>query len=174
MKGINKLQNYYELLIAMVSVFFSSLIINIIMKKGTSFDYLLITMADLKRTISIPVISAFLIIFLKRIKQIAVLIVFMKLFNPDIVNNLSIVILSSFYGVLMSVQAYAGGIYMVGIFLVSILPQYILYYMCVDLTYKFYKGKVFNKNKAKFFCTIIMLTVIGTFLEENFLRFFLK
>ena len=63
---------------------------------------------------------------------------------------------------------------MVGIFLVSILPQYILYYMCVDLTYKFYKGKVFNKNKAKFFCTIIMLTVIGTFLEENFLRFFLK
>lgn len=174
MTGINKLQNYNELLISMVSIFFSSLIINIIMKKGGSFEYLIITMADIKRTITMPVISSFFIILFKRLKQLAVLIVLMKLFNPDIINRLAVVLLSSLYGILMSVQAYTGGITLVGTFLISILPQYILYFMCIDFTYKFYKGRVFNKNKVKFVCTIFMLTVIGAFLEENFLRFFLR
>lgn len=174
MKGINRLQNYNELLISMVSVFFSSLIINIIMKKGISFDYLIITMADIKHTIAMPVISSFFIILLRRLKQLAVLIVLMKLFNPDIINRLAIVLLSSFYGVFMSVQAYTGGIALVGVFLISILPQYILYFMCIDFTYKFFKGRVFNKNKIKFMCSVFMLTAIGTFLEENFLRIFFR
>lgn len=174
MTGINKIQNYNEILIAMVSMFFSSLIVNVIMKKGVDFDYLIVTMQDIKRTLDIPVISSYFLVLIKRIKQLVIIILLMKFFKPEIIFNLFIVLISSFYGIIMSVQAYYGGVYSVGIFLISIFPQYILYFLSVDFTYKFYKGRVFNKNKIKFISAVFMLTAIGTFFEENFLRIFLK
>ena len=56
MSGSGKLQNYNELIVSMAAVFFSSLVINIIIKKGVSFDYLVFSIEDIKRVINLPVI----------------------------------------------------------------------------------------------------------------------
>ncbi len=174
MSDIKKIQNYNSLLLSMSVVFFSSLLINIIIKRGVSFDYLMFTLEDIKRIITLPPASSFIILFLKRLKQIAVVIVLMKLVKPEIIYNFCIVLLSALYGIIMSIQAYWGGIALVGVFIISILPHYIIYFLCIDLTYKFYKGRIFNKSKLKFIITILMSTVIGVLLEENFLRIILK
>ncbi|MBQ9232937.1 MAG: hypothetical protein IJ167_02725 [Lachnospiraceae bacterium] len=174
MSEIKKIQNYNVLLISMVTVFFSSIIINIIIKKGISLEYLSFDVQDIRRVIALPVISSFFILLLKRIKQLIIVIVLMKLIKPEIIYNTIIIMLSVMYGMFMSIQAYTGGIYYVGVLIVSILPHYIFYFLCVDLVFRFYKGKVFNKNKIRFITSIFMLTAIGVFLEENFLRFFLK
>ncbi len=172
MSGSGKLQNYNELIVSMAAVFFSSLVINIIIKKGVSFDYLVFSIEDIKRVINLPVISSFFILLIKRMKQLILIIILMKLVKPEIVYNSLIILLSVLYGIIMSVQAHIGGIYYSGVFIVSVLPHYILYFLCIDLIYKFYKGRVFNKNKVRFISSILMLTMIGVFLEENFLRFF--
>ncbi|MBQ9278975.1 MAG: hypothetical protein IJ224_10125 [Lachnospiraceae bacterium] len=174
LSGSAKYQNNSELIISMAAVFFSSMIINIIIKKGISFDYLAFSVDDIKRSLSLPVVSSFFVLLLKRLKQVIIVIVLMKLIKPEIVYNLLIIILSVLYGTVMSIQAYYGGIYYAGIFIISILPHYIIYFLCIDLIFKFYKGRVFNKNKIRFISTEFMLTMIGVFLEENFLRIFLK
>ncbi len=174
MSGSGKVHNYSELLIAIVAVFFSSLIINIIIKKGYSFDYLIFSIEDIKRVLSLPIVSSFFILLFKRIKQVLLIIIIMKFIKPDLSYHVIIILLGVLYGMMMSVQANYGGIYYAGIFIVSILPHYIIYFLCIDLIYKFYKGRVFNKNKVRFISVIVMLTVCGVFLEENFLRIFLS
>ncbi len=174
MSGPVKVHNYSELLIAIASIFFSSLIINVIIKRGYSFDYLIFTIEDIKRTLSLPIVSSCLILFLKRIKQVLLIIILMKFIKPDFLYRAIIALLGVLYGTLMSVQANCGGIYYAGIFIISILPHYIIYFMCIDLIYKFYMGRVFNKNKVQFISIIVMLTICGVLLEENFLRIFLS
>ena len=150
------------------------MIINIIIKRGYSFDYLMFTIEDIKRVLSLPIVSSFLILLFKRIKQVLLIIILMKLIKPDLLYHAIIVLLGALYGMMMSVQTNYGGIYYAGIFIISILPHYIIYFLCIDLIYKFYKGRVFNKNKVRFISVIVMLTVCGVFLEENFLRIFLS
>ena len=174
MSGPVKFHNYSELLIAIASIFFSSLIINVIIKRGYSFDYLIFTIEDIKRALSLPIVSSCLILFLNRIKQVILIIILMKFIKPDFLYRAIIALLGVLYGTLMSVQANYGGIYYAGIFIISILPHYIIYFMCIDLIYKFYMGRVFNKNKVKFISIIVMLTICGVLLEENFLRIFLS
>ena len=174
MSGSGKVQNYSELLISVAAIFFSSLIINIIIKKGYSFDYLIFSIEDIKRVLSLPIVSSFFILLFKRIKQVLLIIIIMKFIKPDLSYHVIIILLGVLYGMMMSVQANYGGIYYAGIFIVSILPHYIIYFLCIDLIYKFYKGRVFNKNKVRFISVIVMLTVCGVFLEENFLRIFLS
>ena len=174
MAELRKFQNYNKLFISMISVFFSSLIINIFLKKGIKLDYLVFSIEDIKRVITLPVVSAFIVLCIKRIKQAVVIILLMKFFKPETVYNLIIIFLSIIYGIIMSVQAYTGGIAYVGVFIISILPHYIIYFLCVDLIYRFYTGRVFNKNKLRFGLSVLMLTMLGAFSEENFLRFFLR
>ena len=174
MSGSGKVQNYSELLISVAAIFFSSLIINIIIKKGYSFDYLIFSIEDIKRVLSLPIVSSFFILLFKRIKQVLLIIIIMKFTKPDLSYHVIIILLGVLYGMMMSVQANYGGIYYAGIFIVSILPHYIIYFLCIDLIYKVYKGRVFNKNKVRFISVIVMLTVCGVFLEENFLRIFLS
>lgn len=174
MSDLKKLQNYNKLFTSMIFVFFSSLIINILLKKGISFDCLVFTVEDIKNAMKLPVLSSFIVLSLKRIKQMAIIIVLMKLFKPEYVYNFLIVLASVVYGIIMSVQAYSGGIAYVGAFIVGIFPHYLIYFICVKLIYDFYIGRTFNKNKIKFALAVFMLTMFGVFFEENFLRFFLK
>ena len=174
MSDLKKLQNYNKLFISMIYVFFSSLIINILLKKGISFDCLVFTVEDIKNAMKLPVLSSFIVLSLKRIKQMAIIIVLMKLFKPEYVHNVLMALMGIIYGIIMSVQAYTGGIAYVGAFIVSIFPQYIIYFLCIESIYNFYIGRSFNKNKIKFVLSIFMLTMFGAFFEENFLRFFLK
>lgn len=170
--GSTKIHNYSELLVTMAAIFFSSLVINIIIKRGGTFDYLVFTVEDIKKFMNLPVVSSFLILLFMRIKQVLIVIVMMKIIKPEIIYNALIILLGALYEIIMSVQAYFGGVYYAGVFVVSILPHYIIYIFIIDLIFKFYKGRVFNKNKIRFTTSILMLTMVGVFMEENFLRIF--
>lgn len=170
----NKIQNYTSLLIAVCSIFFTSLIVNILIKTGASFDYMAFSLRDIYMGMSVSVLPAFVFILLRRLKQVVIIILFMRLFKPESVYNLLILLLSVFYGFMMSVQTYSGGIREVGVFLISIFPHYLIYLFALNFIYRYYIGRVLNKNRIKFITILLIIIIIGVIFEENFLRFFLR
>ena len=170
----NKIQNYTSLLIAVCSIFFTSLIVNIFIKTGVSFDYMAFSLKDLYMGLSVSSLSAFVFILLRRLKQVVIILLFMKLFKPELVYNFLILLLSMFYGFMMSVQTYSGGIREVGVFLISIFPHYLVYLLAINLIYKYYIGRALNKDKLKFITILLIIIIIGVIFEENFLRIFLR
>ena len=170
----NKIQNNTSILIAISSVFFTSLTVNILMKTGTVFDYMAFSIMDIYRGLSVSFLSGFVFILLRRLKQTVIILIFMKLFKPELIYDFLILLLGMFYGFMMSVQTYSGGIREVGVFLISIFPHYILYLFVINFIYRYYSGKIINKNKLKFITILLITIIIGVIFEENFLKIFLS
>ena len=170
----NKIQNYTSLLIAVCSIFFTSLIINILIKAGITFDYMTFSLSDIYKGLSVSYLPAFAFILLRRLKQVIIILLFMRLFKPDLVYHFIIFLLSAFYGFMMSIQTFSGGIREVGVFLISIFPHYLIYLFALNFIHKYYTGRVLNKDKLKFITILLIIIIIGVIFEENFLRFFLR
>ena len=170
----NKLQSYTSLLMALCAIFFSSVFINILIRMGFAFDYLAFDLSDLIGGTEVPYLTSFIFILFKRLKQAFLIAVLMKLFKPSYIYHVIILGLGFFYGLMMSVQTFAGGIREVGVFLLGIFPHYVIYILAVDMMYKFYSGKIFNRSFLKFITVLLIMLVLGVIFEGNFLKIFLR
>lgn len=167
-----KLNNTYFM--ALVSIGFVSLILNLFIRNEMDFSYLLIDINSISNIISINKKSIIEYIMYSRLKQMFIIIILFKAFGTAKIYNALVIIFSSFLGFMLSIQVYYIGIDGIWILLVNVLPHYIFYYFSVWYGFKvriFSNGIREEYKKILIFCIIF---VIGMVFECFFMTFFLK
>ncbi len=157
-----------------LSVVFVSLIFNLSIKKNVDFSYLSIGMEDMYSIILRSNKDVLTYIFIKRIKQLLILLILIKAFGSITIYNTVLVSLSGVLGLLLSVQVYYLGFQGVVVLLLYVLPHYILYFLSI---YYCHKIKLFDsktEDSIKNLVGIVLIYVSGMIVEGVFMTNFLK
>lgn len=159
--------------ILIISVVFASFIINLFIRNGLDFNYLSLSVDEVKLMSEASYMSMMLYILLKRLKHVLLVLILMKILKPDFVYNSIIIILSGMLGILLTVQTYYDGITGVFLLILYIFPHYIVYVILINYIYEHYVGGLGEIGKLKFLMVTVMLLMIGVLCEGFFSRFFL-
>ena len=172
MVGI-KDENIDKTTIFVISVLLASLAINLFIRCGFDFEYLQLTSSGYSCISSVSYATSVLYILVKRLKQFVLIIIFMKIFNTELVYNCLTISLSFIFGIFVTIQTYYSGLSGVIELLLYLLPHYIFYLILFCLVYKHYKNWTkdnFQPSKIMFF---LVLFCAGVICEGFFSRFFL-
>jgi len=167
-----KINNNYAIVI--ISVFFSSLIINLFIKNEIDFNILIIDLLDVENFLEYSKSELFQIVIFKRLKQLLFLLILFKAFGAEKVYSLLLVIGGGVFGILSSSQIYYQGILGLMILFALTFPQYVIYYISANYCYKV---KLFCLGVGDDFFKIlnfILIYVTGIICECIFLTIFLK
>lgn len=173
MQYVRKIQ-INSVIMMLISVLFSSLIINIFLRCGFVFDYLSIGIIDLDNIKDTGYITVGLSVILKRIKQFLIVFLFMKVINPDFVYSIIIAVLSMFFGIMLTVQTFYIGFNGIIILLLSLFPHYILYILIIKLLHQYTTSASSERGKFNFMLSICLFFVAGIICENYFSTFFLQ
>lgn len=172
MASMESLKNNKRIVLLIFSVFFSSFIINLFIRNGFSFEYLFLSMDSIYAIMEEGYLISMFFILLKRLKHFLIIYILMKVIKPEYVYNGLITILSIMLGIMLTVQTYYEGISGVFLFLLYIVPHYIVYLI---LLRSMYEGSgTLSASKLKFTVTLLLLLAMGVLCEGFFSRFFLQ
>ena len=166
--------DYGSVTVPVIAILLASFLINILIRLGYDFEYMDLTIYNLDTLDEVSYANTVLYVLLKRLKQCILIIVFMKLFNADLVYNLLVISLGFVFGILSTAQTYYNGFIGVVELVICIFPHYIIYLMLIYMLRKHfnsYVGEGFQGGKIMFSWVLLMAGVIC---EGFFLRFFLK
>ncbi len=159
---------------AFMSVIFVSLIFNLFIRNEADFSYLIIDVNDVGNTILQNNKNVVGYILLKRIKQLALLLIILKAFGYQIVFDFMVIVGGCAIGLMVSSQVYYLGLAGLIILLVYVFPHYIVYFYGL---YFGYKNKIFSVGKTdnfKIFVIFSLVFIVGMILESIFMTIFLK
>ncbi len=176
--------------VLITAIFLSSFLMNMFIKKGLDFEYLTLSIYDIRDILSSKLMPLIMYIIFKRGKQIIVIWLLMKVIKPEYVYNTLLVVCSGMFGIMATVQSYYFGLGGMTILLLFLLPHYIVYALIVKLLYDYYGGKGYEKShssseyfndnikgvigeKTKVLTLFVILFAIGVMCEGFFSRFFL-
>lgn len=159
--------------ILLISVVFASFIINLFIRNGLDFNYLSLSVDEIKLMSDASYISMMLYILIKRMKHVLLVLILMKVLKPDFVYNSILILLSVMLGILLTVQTYYVGIAGVFLLILYIIPHYIVYVMLINYIYEHYMGGLVDIGKLRFWMVTVLLLMIGVLCEGFFSRFFL-
>ncbi|MGN0435167.1 MAG: hypothetical protein ACI4D8_00895 [Wujia sp.] len=140
---------------------------------GRGFDLSALSIDCSLVTLKGELLSDFVFIVIKRIKQLFVIALLLKCFNPELIIKLLFTITGVVFGLFITVQIYYYGPQGIIIFLLCLLPHYLVYIFLIKNLYDF---NMYYKNEklfVRFLTVIIILLGIGLVLEGFFSKFFL-
>lgn len=156
-----------------VTVVFASILVNILLKLNIDMNYLSIDIYEIISVHKSNMFDVFLYLFIERGKQLIVIYLLSKVINPNILQNIIIVLLMFCLGVFLTIQTFYYGFAGILILLASIFPQYFVYIFLVKYLCQRFNGEKYNKNKYVYYVNVTLLLLLGVVLEEIFLIFFL-
>lgn len=157
--------------ILLVTIFLSSFLINLFIRRGLDFEYLTLSAYDMRDVLSSRMAPSIIYIVFKRAKQLAIIWMLMKVLKTEYVYNTLLVIMSGMFGIMATVQSYYLGMNGMMILLIFLLPHYIVYILIIKLLYDYYGGSGYEKTKILILFAILFS--IGVMCEGFFSRFFL-
>ncbi|MCM1288144.1 MAG: hypothetical protein NC240_07510 [Clostridium sp.] len=155
----------------LVTIFLSSFLINLFIRRGLSFEYLTLSAYDMRDVLSSRMAPSIIYIIFKRGKQLAIIWMLMKVLKTEYVYNTLLVIMSGMFGIMATVQCYYLGLNGMLTLLIFLLPHYIVYFLIIKFLYDYYGGGGYEKTKILILFAILFS--IGVMCEGFFSRFFL-
>lgn len=170
--GRNGRHTYHDCALAIVSVIFSCITINLFMRRQVDFGYLNLSVYDISFRAKTET-TVLIYIFLKRLEQYIVIFALMRLLKTDVVYHGVIILLGMMFGVLCSVQTYYDGVKGVALLLLYLLPHYIIYLYLLYVAKRFLSFP--DKRKyLRFFLFAAFILLLGVLSEGIISRFFLN
>lgn len=161
-----------NLIFVMCAILFSSLIINLFLRRNADFGYLNLSVYDTAKTAQTN-LSVLLYVFIKRAEQFVIAFALMKLLRPDVVYRFILVLLGMMFGTMSTIQTYYDGFSGVILLLLYLLPHYVVYLLLLNRTSVFLTYGKGDGKKLRFFAFALALLLLGTILEGILSRFFL-
>lgn len=168
-----------KLIIFLISIIISTVIINVIINIGINVEYLRISSISIFSKSEPKYNNAIILVGLKRLKQLAIIIVLAQIVNIDNLLLGIIIAIGSVFGFVLSVQAYYVGIAGVLIGLIYLLPQFIIYFIGIYFYYLSKNGnqltkriKFANLSSSMIIMVVFSIVLIGIFVETYFSKFF--
>lgn len=149
----------------------SVIVLNVMIKLDYSFEYMTISLSELKGILDRNSIGALLQISLKRLKQYIFLFLLIKVTKKDTAINCVFIILSIILGIFMTVNCYYFGLSGIVEIIVLLCPHFIAYYILLKLTNRYIR--LGNVKELKNIVTLSLLFVTGMLCEVFFSKIFL-
>lgn len=162
-----------NLLFVMCAILFSSLIINLFLRRHVDFGYLNLSVYDVME-ITQTNASVFLYVFIKRAEQFVIAFALMRLLKPDMVYRFILVMLGMMFGTMSTVQTYYDGFSGVILLFLYLMPHYVIYLILLNRTSFFLTYGRGEGKKLRFFAFAVALFVLGVISEGILSRFFLN
>lgn len=153
------------------TVILAAFTVNMLISRG--FDLSSLTLDCNTDTFKGELLPDFVYISIKRIKQLFIIGLLLKCFNPDIIVRLLWTITGVVFGLLITVQVFYYGSQGMLFLLLCLLPHYPVYIFLIKNLYDF---NIYCKNDKllmRFFTLVLLLLGIGLILECFFSKFFL-
>ncbi len=162
-----------NLIFVMCAILFSSLIINLFLRRNMDFGYLNLSVYDAAETAQTNM-SVLLYVFIKRAEQFVIAFALMKLFRADVVYRCILVLLGMMFGTMSTIQTYYDGFSGVILLLLYLIPHYVVYLLLLNRTSVFLTYGKGDGKKMRFFAFALALLLLGTISEGIFSRLFLN
>lgn len=172
MENVKFIKNNVQVYLGLAAVILASIIINIFLRAGYSFDELVVGRGEYIKLIQNSIQDVALVTIIKRLKQLLIVYVIYKIINIDIAYCAVTTILCFLFGSMISIQSYYGGVMSVIELLLFLLPHYIFYILIIRNMYVYVKWK--NRSKVYVCVMILLLFMSGLLCEIFFSRFFLN
>lgn len=172
MEKVKYIKDNIRIYIGLVAVIVSSIIINICIRAGYSFDSIIIGREQYEQIITLPLGNVAIVVVLKRLKQLALVYVLYKLFGVELGYSIVLCSLAFVFGGFLSVQAFYSGFMGIVEFILYLLPHYVFYILIIRIMYTLIKYS--NKGFWYAFALITLLFLSGILCELFFSRFFLN
>ncbi len=166
-------KNYRLYSLFVMTLIFASLIINLFIKNGMDFNYMLLDIGDISYIEKQEVASSVMYVILKRLKHIVIILLLIKAFKIERVYKGFLVLGGVIFGVMTSIQIYYLGLTGMITFLLYILPHYLVYFYGLNYVYKLKKISGYTEEKIKNMILVSIIFLIGIISECIFSRFFL-
>ena len=155
-----------------VMVVFASIIINLFIKGGYDFEYLILSTENM--LLEDTYISSLIYVLITRIKQLFIIILCIKVFGSNMIKNSISIIICFLFGMLSTVQSYYFGFVGIIEIIIYMFPHYLIYYILIGEMCKIGKSHAGNKIPIGKKCLIFILFLVGIVFEGIFSRFFLE
>lgn len=160
-----------SVIIIAIAVFAASIVTNILVGSGFEFEYLYLPGELIPVRLTDNVWNTFFIVFFQRLRQLVIIYLFMKVFEPEKIYALLAVMLGSLYGLLACTQSYYGGLDGLALICLYVFPHYIIYMALIGWCSRAINQSGIQRGK-KIFVVLVGL-VAGVVCECFISRFFL-
>ena len=162
-----KRDSYSQLIVIFLATILGCIVTNVWMKQSydvSVFDLSTYALSGSKASESLKYSS----VLIKRIEQMAVIILAIKVFQIDRVINLLTFLFGFVLGFLLSVQSYYLGIKGVFVVIFTVIPQFLFYYAALLCVKKYIRSSDDKKHKIQFAICYVMFFLFGILFECNF------
>lgn len=154
--------SYKQLILMFIATIIGCVITNIWIRKSydiSMFDLLTVKAAGIKDC------NVICNVVLKRIEQMAVILLAFRVFRTEIIINILVTVFGCVLGFLLTVQSYYQGMKGIFVILLTVMPQFIMYYFSLLYVRKYMRLSDDKRNKLQLIMLSIFIFLLGILFE---------